>query len=158
MKGEILLENLYIDCTAEKMTLQICRNILGVSKKTSVFVSFGELGRYPLMLSCCVQMMKYWHRIKIDTSLINKILSYIEEKENEGERNWLSTLKFLLDYCDMNDLWMNPTKIKNDTIASKCCNILMSKYVSFWNKILQHADSSSLKKKRVISVHKVITD
>ena len=150
-KGEIQLENLYFDFPAEKMQLQICRNILGVSKKTSVLASLGELGRYPLMLSCCVQMVKYWHRIKTDTpdtSLINKILSYMEEKEDLGEHSWISTVKFLLDYCNMNDIWLNPTEIKNDTIASKCCNILMSKYVDFWNKMLQNTDSSSLKKKK----------
>ena len=91
-KGEIQLENLYFDFPAEKMQLQICRNILGVSKKTSVLASLWELGRYPLMFSCCVQMVKYWHRIKTDTpdtSLINKILSYMEEKEDLGEHGYL---------------------------------------------------------------------
>ena len=53
-KCEIQLENLYFDSSAEKMQLQICRNILGVSKKTSVLASLRELGRYSLMLSCCV--------------------------------------------------------------------------------------------------------
>ena len=102
------------------------------------------------MLSCCVQMVKHRHRIKTDTpdtSLINIILSYMEEKEDLGEHSWLSTVKFLLDYCNMNDIWLNLTKVKNDTIASKCCNVLMSKYVGFWNKMLQNTDSSSLKKK-----------
>ena len=56
--------------------------------------------------------------------------------------------EFSLDYCSMNDIWLNPTKIKNDTIASKCCNVLMSKYVGFWNKMLQNTDSSSPKKKK----------
>ena len=48
----------------------------------------------------------------------------------------------------MNDIWLNLTKIKNDTIAAKRCNILMCKYVVFWNKMLQNTDSSSLKKKK----------
>ena len=45
------------------------------------------------MLSCYVQMVKYWHRIKTDTpdtSVINKILSYMEEKEDPGEHYSLS--------------------------------------------------------------------
>ena len=93
MKGEIQLENLYFDSPAGKMQLQICGNILGVSEKTSVFASLGELRHYPLMLSCCVQMIKYWHRFKTDTpdtSLIFNypILSYMEEKGSLGEHNW----------------------------------------------------------------------
>ena len=72
----------------------------------------------------------------------------MEEKEDPGKHSWLSTVKFLLDYCNMNDIWLNPTKIKNDTIASKCFNALMSRYVGFWNKMLQNTDSSSLKEKK----------
>ena len=41
--GEIHLENLHFDSPAEKMQLQICRNILGVSKKTNVLNTLGEL-------------------------------------------------------------------------------------------------------------------
>ena len=54
-------------------------------------------------------------------------------------------MKFLLDYCNMNDIRLNPTKIKNDTIASKCGDTLMSRY---GNKMLQETDSSSLNKKK----------
>ena len=43
----------------------------------------------------------------------------MEEKEDLGKHNWLSTVKFLLDYCNMNGRWLNPTDFKNDTIASK---------------------------------------
>ena len=35
----------------------------------------------------------------------------MEEKENLEKRNWLSMVKFLLDYCSMTDIWLNPTKI-----------------------------------------------
>ena len=49
----------------------------------------------------------------------------MEEKEDLGGHSWLSTVKFLLNYCNMNDIWLNPTKIKNDTTASKCCNVLI---------------------------------
>ena len=51
----------------------------------------------------------------------------MEEKEDLGEHSWISTVKFLIDYCNMNDIWLHLTEMKNDTIASKCCNILMSK-------------------------------
>ena len=65
----------------------------------------------------------------------------MEEKEDLGAHSCLSTVKFLLYYCNMNDTFLNPTKIKNDTIASKCCNVLMSKYVGFWNNIYTHGNN-----------------
>ena len=69
INGEIQRENFYFDSHAEEMQLQICRNILGVSKKTSVLASLGELGRYPLTMSCCVQTIICWHCIKTDTPI-----------------------------------------------------------------------------------------
>ena len=30
----------------------------------------------------------------------------MEEKEDPGKHSWLSTVKFLLDYCNMNDIWL----------------------------------------------------
>ena len=47
----------------------------------------------------------------------------MEEKKDLGEQSGLSTVKFLLDYCNMNDRWLNPTEIKNDTIATKFENL-----------------------------------
>ena len=43
----------------------------------------------------------------------------MEEKEDLGEHSLLFTVKFLLNYCNMNGRWLNTTEIKNDTLASK---------------------------------------
>ena len=43
----------------------------------------------------------------------------MEEKEDLGEHSWLSTVKFFLDHRNVNDIWLNPTKIKNDPIGFK---------------------------------------
>ena len=53
------LEESYFDAPAEQLHLQFCRTTLGVSNKTSSLAVLGELGRYPLMLNCYVQMIKY---------------------------------------------------------------------------------------------------
>ena len=74
------------------MHLQFCRNILGVSNKTSVVATLGELGSYPLMIKSFSQ---YWHHIKTEVdsnSLVYKILSFIEDKERSGQHNWMSTI------------------------------------------------------------------
>ena len=53
------LQEPYFDAPSEKLHLLFCRNVLGVSNKTSSLATLGELGRYPVMLSCYVQMIKY---------------------------------------------------------------------------------------------------
>ena len=77
------LEKLYFDTPGEKLHLQFCRNILGVSNKTSVVATLGELGSYPLMIKSFSQMIKYWHHIETEVdsnSLVYKILSFMENK------------------------------------------------------------------------------
>ena len=65
--NKLSLEETYFDNPAEKLHLQFCRTVLGVSNKTSNLATLGELGRYPVMLHCYVQMIKYWHHIKTTT-------------------------------------------------------------------------------------------
>ena len=64
--GKISSEESYFDAPAEKLHLLFCRSVLGVSNKTSSLATLGELGRYPVMLNCYIQMIKYWHHIKTD--------------------------------------------------------------------------------------------
>ena len=44
--NKISLEETYFDNPAEKLHLQSCRTVLGVSGKTSNLAALGELGRY----------------------------------------------------------------------------------------------------------------
>ena len=80
-----------------------CRNILGVPNKSSSLAALGELGRYPVILNCCVQlMMKYRHHVKttyLKDSLVNMI-NYWEDNDNQKQYRWLSTVKFILEQCD----------------------------------------------------------
>ena len=80
--------------------------------------TFGELGCYPLMIGSFNQMIKYWHHIKteVDNSfLIYKVVSFMENRESLGQHNWLSTIKFMLHYCGMDDIWFNPHAINKVT-------------------------------------------
>lgn len=112
-RGEYKLEKLYFETPGEKLHLQFCRNILGVSNKTSVVATLGELGCYQLMIKSFSQMIKYWHHIKtqIDSStLICKAISFMEQRESQGQYNWLSTVKHILYYCGLQEIWLNPQK------------------------------------------------
>ena len=132
---EYRLEKLYFDTPGEKLHLPFCRNILGVFNKTSVVATLGELRCYSLMIESFSQMIKYWHHIKTQadsSTLIHKVVSFMESRENLGQYTWLSTIKFILFYCDMQEVWFNPQTIKNGSIASKCNIILRNiKFVAY---------------------------
>ena len=150
------LEKLYLDTPGEKLHLHFCRNILGVSNKISVVATLGELGSYPLMIKSFSQMVKYWHHIKTEVdsnSLVYKILSFMVNKERLGQHNWMSTIKFMLCYCGMEDVWLNPNIIKNESLATKCNIILRDKFVEYWSSLLRSQQSSMLNDNKNTNSH-----
>ena len=99
--NKISSEETYFDNSAEKLHQQFCRTVLCVSNETSNLTTLGELGRYPLMLHCYVQMIKYWHHIKATTpkdSLVYKFINYTKQSETQEHCRWLSTVKFNLKF------------------------------------------------------------
>ena len=121
LKNLMTSKKLYFDSPGEKLHLQCCRNILGVSNKTSVVATLGELGCYPLMIKSFSQMIKYWHHIKtqVDSgTLIYKAVSFMESRENQGQYTWLSTVKFILFYCGMQEVWFGPQTINQKWLHS----------------------------------------
>ena len=81
------LENLYFESPAEKLNLHLCRNILGLSKKSSSLAILGELGQFPIEILCFTKMIKYWHRLKTklgNKSLIHSFIKLAETDEQKG--------------------------------------------------------------------------
>ena len=140
------LEKLFFDTPGEKLHFQFCRNILGVVNKTSIAATLGELGCYPLMIKCFNQMIKYWHYIRTEVdhdTFIYKTISLLQEGETKGQKNWLSSVKFVLRYCGMENIWLNPNKISSDSLGSKCNAILRNKYIKYWFNLLDSTESSA---------------
>ena len=76
------LEKLFFDTPGERLHLQFCRNILGVSDKRSIAATVRELECYPLMIKCFTQMIKYCNHIRTEVdhdALIYKALSLLQE-------------------------------------------------------------------------------
>ena len=111
------------------------RNVLGVSNKTNSPATLGELDRYPVMLNCYVQMIKYWHHIKtayLKDSLVYKVINYMENNDKQEQYKWLSTVKFILELCELDYVWKDPDKIVNSNLITKCFNSLVERYINFW--------------------------
>ena len=92
-------------------------------------------------------MMKCWHHIRTEVdhdTFIYKTLSVLQEGEANGQHNRLSSVKFILRYCGMGDIWLNPNKISSDSLGSKCDVILRNKYIEYWFNILDSTESSAV--------------
>ena len=92
-----LLEQLYFESPSENVHRRLCRNILGVSNKTSCLAVLGKLGEYPVDIFAYTQMGQYWHRIAVKmkrNSLIYKVFSAVQEDYQNNHLNWINTIRF----------------------------------------------------------------
>ena len=94
--------------TFEKLHIKICKQILGVHRKTMNIPVLAELGRFPMKLSIDIQVIKYFLRLdKIEKDrFLHKI--YIENiTKQENKKDWIYHVKEILNQCGFAYIWRN---------------------------------------------------
>ena len=92
-------------------------------------------------------MIKYWHCLKTklgNKSLIHSFLKLAETDEQKGYINWLSTVKFILKYCNLERVWPNPNSISTanwHNSVKKCYKI---RFIKFFKDKLSNPISSNV--------------
>ena len=80
MTNDELTSKLFNDnFTTEKLHIKFCKRVLGVHRKASNDACRGELGRYPLMVDVCTNVLKFYQRLlckKTNNSIIEAAFSY----------------------------------------------------------------------------------
>ena len=137
--GKIELEKLYLNAPIEKLQMHCLRNILGLSNKCTRIAVLGEMGCYPVLLQCFVQMIKYWHRLETtseDNTLVKQAFLGSKSTFLEGHHNWLSSVKIILTHCGLSEVSINPSKYKPKKLASICKKKLHMKFQNYWKRAL----------------------
>ena len=107
------------------------------------------MGQFPVEIFCFIQMIKYWHRLKTkmnDESFISSFLNISEKDENNGHTNWLSTVRFILNHCDLVHVWLNPVATSTGKLAWHCRKVLRDKFTKFFKDKLSNSISSDVRK------------
>ena len=70
---------------------------------------YSELGRFPLVVNCCIRVIRYWFRLlKMDNSRLPyqayKMLSTLDEN---GKKNLVTTVRQSLFYLGYRFVWLN---------------------------------------------------
>ena len=95
----------------ELIHTKFLRRMLGVKKSTNLASLYGEVGRYPLLLTRKINVIKYWLKIlkRHDTSLIKQIYIMLkddaENNHNYNGKNWASQIKDMLQQYGKNRNW-----------------------------------------------------
>ena len=135
----------------------MCRNILGLFKKSSCLAVSGELGQFSIEISCFTRMNKYWHCLKTkmrDDSLVSFFLKLSEGDENSGHINLFSTVKLIVQYCNLGNVWLNPYTTLTGKLTQKCKKILQDKFIKLFKDKFSDHISSDVKR----NINEVETD
>ena len=123
----------------ERFHLKVCKQILGVHRKTSNIATLLELGRYPLKFDIRKSIIKYFLRFKsLDKNrLVYK--AYEEELSNMNySKNWITYTKYTLDNNGLSYIFQDNLKFKqsSDQNIEKLSKILMKGIKTYLNKLL----------------------
>ena len=99
----------------EKLQLKICKQILGVHRKTMNIPVLAELGRFPLKISIDTHMIKYFIRLNnIPTErLVYKAYKETIKSGIVVKDKWLSHIKNILDESGQSYIWTDQLNERN---------------------------------------------
>ena len=99
----------------EKLQLRVCKQILGVHRKTMNIPVLAELGRFPLKLSIDVQMIKYFIRFNSISKdrYIYKIYKESLKSDNCTKSKWFFYIKRIVDEIGFSYIWINQVNERN---------------------------------------------
>jgi hypothetical protein len=99
----------------EKLQLKVCKQILGVHRKTMNIPVLAELGRFPLKLSIDTQMIKYFIRFNNISKdrYLHKIYKESLKPENITKSKWFSHIKRIADEIGFSNIWINQVNERN---------------------------------------------
>ena len=102
--SELWCKNNEIPCI-ERVQLKFIKYILGVKSSTCTVATLGETGRFPIVLSQHIKLLKYWVRIlQLDNSkLVKKAMLTLRSLTSAGFSTWLSKVEDLLSKNNFHD-------------------------------------------------------
>ena len=114
---------------------KILKYILGVKQNCSNLATLGELGEFPLILHGFISLLSFWHRTTQmpEESLVKQTLNFVTGNES-WQSEWLSTVKFLLSFLNMESYFLNPNQAKKRNFTDLCNRRLRTKFADEWLK------------------------
>ena len=127
----------------ELIHTKFLRRILGVKNSTNLASLYGEVGRYPLLLTRKINIIKYWIKIlkQHDTSLMKQIYIMLkddaENNHNCNGKNWASQIKDMLQQYGLGYVWEHQFEI--DIPFSIIKQRTIDNYLQKWNSDINNS-------------------
>ena len=97
------------DPSIEKAHTFVCKRFLGLGVKTPNHMVYGDLGRFPLSLSCCTRVIQYWLKLcKMSAERLPKQAYLMLLRSNvRGRLNWAEGVRDFLNVMGFGFVWLN---------------------------------------------------
>ena len=113
--------------------LNFCKKSLNISKYASNSAVLGELGRYPLTITCWSQVVKYWLRLVNGTK--NVLLNSAFQMASHENHTWVQAIYFMLNRNGFKQTWLyHPDTSSNFHAIFKQC--LVDQFIQQWRGII----------------------
>ena len=113
--------------------LNFCKKSLNISKYASNSAVLGELGRYPLTITCWSQVVKYWLRLVNGTN--NVLLNSAFQMASHENHTWVQAIYFMLNRNGFKQTWLyHPDTSSNFHVIFKQC--LVDQFIQQWRGII----------------------
>ena len=74
-----------------------------------------------------------------------KVFNAVHEDYQNNHFNWINTVRFLLNYCNLNQIRENPASISTKALGKKVKHCLQKYYVEYFERKIKDPVSASLK-------------
>ena len=131
----------------EKIHLKFLKLLLGVKKSTSSMAVYGETGRYPLYINRYERMVKYWGNVlKTDNIIMKTMYNDMLEKQKNGQKNWASQIKNILDMYGFSYVWNNQKTFDFKKTGYLIKNIIIDDFLQKWYSTVTSSSSLTMYK------------
>ena len=93
----------------ERVHLKFCKLLLNLKKSTPNYMTYGELGVFPMSVFIELRMVNFWAKlVNSENHKLTSILYKFMILKNEDEAynfDWLVCVKNILDKCGFSNIW-----------------------------------------------------
>ena len=141
----------------EKVHTDFMKRILNVKRSTPHVMLYGELGRYPVILTIQNRIINFGSKMLVgqQTKLSYRLYKILLSEYEDGRYAypWISNVKSIFDKVGMSEIWINQNPFNTTWLTKTVQFTLEDQYKQIWSSTVQ--ESSKCLNYRVFkSVHK----
>ena len=139
-------KRMWEDKEIDKVVKGFLRQVLGISKKTTISGIRAETGKYPLSLNIYTQMIKYWTRLLTTKStLLQEAHMDNIERFKKGKQSWIRSIIYLLKTCGINPIDVVEISSKGGTLVKQVKEKLVDLYKENWTEAMEKNKEGKLR-------------